>query len=79
MIQGVPALVRWVKNLWQLGWLWRHGFDPGLVQWDERVGIAVAMTYVAASAQMQSLAWKLPYAVGMAIKKKKEKEENKER
>ena len=32
---GIPTVVQWVKNLKQLGSLWRHRFDPGLVQWVE--------------------------------------------
>lgn len=36
-------------------------------------GVATAMTWVTAAAEIQSLAWGLPYATGLAIIKKKRK------
>ena len=43
------------------------------MQWVKGSGVAVAMAQVTAVAQIQSMAQKLPYAMGVAIKKKKEK------
>ena len=43
------------------------GSIPGKVQWVKGYGVGPAV------AQIQSLAWELPYAVGMVIKKKKKK------
>ena len=49
------------------------GSIPGLSQWLKGSSIASAVAQVAAAAQIQSLAQKLPYAAGVAIKSKKEK------
>ena len=39
-----------------------------------RSGVAVAVAYrLAAMAPIQSLAWELPYAAGVALKKKKKR------
>ena len=40
-------------------------------------GVATAAAWVAAAAQIQSLAWEIPYAVDAAIKKKKKKKKKK--
>ena len=45
---------------------------PGLMQGVKGSGVAVA--WVAAVANIQSLAWELPHAMGAAIKRKKKKE-----
>ena len=50
-------------QLQHLGFLQRCGFDPCLEQWVKGSGITAAV------AQIQSLAWELPHAVGAAIKK----------
>ena len=42
------------------------GSNPGPVKWIKGPGVAPAVIMVAA--QIWSLAWKLPYAVGVAIK-----------
>ena len=49
------------------------GSIPSLAQWVEGSGIATPAVKVAAAAQIQSLAWKLPFAQGAPIKKKKKK------
>ena len=50
------------------------GSTPGLAQW---VG-DLALLWGVAVALIQSLAWKLPYAVGGALKKKIKKKKKKE-
>jgi len=42
------------------------GLIPSMAQWDKGSSVA------AAGAWIQSLAWELPYAVGVAVKKKEE-------
>ena len=44
---------------------------PSGVQRIKRSGVASAAVLVTAAAQIQSLDWELPYAMGTAIKKKK--------
>ena len=46
------------------------GSIPSPAQWVKGPDISVAVALVPAAAQSQSLARKLPYAVGVAIKKK---------
>ena len=46
---------------------------PGPAQWVKIWGVAAAAAQVAAVAQVQSLAWELPCAMGMAIKLKNKK------
>ena len=43
------------------------GSIPGLVQWVTGSGFAATVVYIAVAAQIQSLAWKLPYASGEVI------------
>ena len=50
-------------QLQQLGSLWRCAFNPDPVKWVRESGIAHA------AAQVQFLAWELPYTMGAAIKK----------
>ena len=60
--------------LWCSGlgvWLQRHAIDLSPAQWVKESGDAVAAAWLAAGAQIWSLAWDLPYAAGMAIKWKK--------
>ena len=45
------------------------GSIPGLVQWVK--GCGIAMVWVAAAVQVQSLARELPYVTGTDINKKK--------
>ena len=63
---GVPAGLQCIKNLECSGSGCCGGVNsiPGLVQWVKEFSIA------AAAAQIQSLAQELPYAIGVAIKKK---------
>ena len=49
------------------------GSIPGQAQLGKGFSIAAAVAWVTAVAQIQYLAWELPYAVGPAIKKKKKK------
>ena len=49
------------------------GLIPGPVQWFEGSGIAAAVAYIANVAQVRALAQELPYAAGIAIKKKEKK------
>ena len=49
------------------------GLIPSLVQWVKAPSIAAAAALVTGAAQIWSLAWGLPYAVGVPIKKKKKK------
>ena len=46
---------------------------PGSAQWVKGSSIAAAAAQVSAVPQIKFLAQKLPYAVGVAIKKKKKK------
>ena len=46
---------------------------PSLAQWVKGAGVAAATVWVAAVAPIQSLAWELPYAEGVAIKKNNKK------
>ena len=57
-------MVRWVKNLTAVAQV-AVGSIPSPAQWVKRSGVAATV------AQTQSLAMELPYALGVAIKKKK--------
>ena len=46
------------------------GSIPSPVQWIKVSGVAIAVAQVVAEAQIQSLAWELPYTMGVAIKLK---------
>ena len=46
---------------------------PRLAQWVKGSDVATGVALVAATAQIQSLAQELPYAVGIAIKNKEKK------
>ena len=45
---------------------------PGPAQWLKGSGIAVAVVWLAATAQIRPLAWELPYAVGEALQRPKQ-------
>ena len=66
----VPAVVQWVNDP---ACLWGRQFDP----WPDAVGggsdIAASVAQVPVPAQIQSLAWKLPYGVRVAKEKGKKK------
>ena len=64
---GDPAVMQWVKD--PALSLWHPGLC--LVQGVKGSSVATTVAYVTAMASIQSLAWKLPYAAGVAIKKKK--------
>ena len=79
----VPIVAQWVTNL-----ISNHedaGLIPCLTQWVKQSSIAMscgigrrcsldlALLWLAAIAQIRSLAWELPYAVGAALKKRKKK------
>ena len=67
---GVPTVAQWVKNLTATAWV-TADLTPGLVQWVKGSSIATAELEVTAVAHFQSLAEKLPYTMGAAIKIKK--------
>ena len=56
----IPAVAQWIKNPTAVAPV----LIPSLAQWVKGSGVA------AATPQIHSLAWKLPYAVGVAIKLK---------
>ena len=49
------------------------GSIPGLTQWVKDPVLLWLWLWPAAAALIQPLAWKLPYALGAALKKKKKK------
>ena len=57
-----------VKNTTTVAW--DAGWIPGPAQWVKGSGTVTAVVQVAAEAWIQSLAWELPYAAGVALKKK---------
>ena len=59
-----------VKNLIAAAWVSQEAWvlSPA-APWVKRSHIATAMAQVTAVAWIQSLAWELPYAMGMTIKK----------
>lgn len=61
LMEGVPAVAQWIKNPAAVA----LGSIPSLAQWVKGCSVATAV------AQIQSLAWELPYAFSAAIKKKK--------
>ena len=68
---GVPTVVQWVKNLTAVAQVaGEAGLILGPVQWVKVAGIAI-VTQIAAVARIQSLAQELPYATGVARKRKK--------
>ena len=44
------------------------GLIPNPAQWVKESGVATTAAYATAAAQIQSLAWELPYATGVTIK-----------
>ena len=80
---GVPVVAQWVKTLTSI-----HkdvGLTPGSTQWVKDPAHAAAEVidvadtvllshWLAATAPIQPLAWKIPYATGVALKRKKKKE-----
>jgi len=62
-------VAQWVKNSTAAAQVTVEArFNPWPVQWVKGSGIATTMTEVATVAQIRSLAWELPYAMGVAIK-----------
>ena len=49
------------------------GFTPGLAQWVKDQALLQLWCRLAATAPVQPLAWELPCAAGMALKRKKKK------
>lgn len=49
-----------------------------LVQWVKGPGVVTAVAQVTAEAQIPSLAWEHPYAMGAVINRKKKREREKE-
>ena len=75
LILGIPAVAEWVKSPATAAqvpseeWVQSLASLSGL----QGSGIAAAAAWVAAVAQIQSLAQELPHAADAAIKKKKKK------
>ena len=46
------------------------GSNPGLAQWVKDLALLWLWPRLAATAPIQLLAWELPYAAGVALKKK---------
>ena len=65
--QGVPTVVQWLKNLTVVPWLASES-QVRSVGWHS---VLKMQHRSAGAAQIQSLAWKLPYAMGTANKLKK--------
>ena len=59
----------WESDCSSSGYCGGMGSIPGLARWVGDSGVAVAVTWVEAVAQIQSLVWELPCAVGATIKK----------
>ena len=49
------------------------GSIPGLAQWVKDLALPQAVVQVTDEALIQPLAWELPYAAGVAVKRKKKK------
>ena len=49
------------------------GSIPGLARWDKDLALLGLWCRLAAIARIQPLAWDLPYAVGVALKRPKKK------
>ena len=64
-------MAQWIENMTAVACpLWRHGFNPSMMQWVKGSCIAIAVAQVTAAAQIHFLARELPYAVGVTIKNK---------
>ena len=62
-------MAQWVKTpTQQQDWLQRTGLEPQPSAVGERIQHATALTYVTATAHIQSLAQAFPYAMSAAIK-----------
>ena len=64
-------MAQWIKNPTAVAQVTAEVQVQSPAQRVKGSSIATAMMQVTAMAQIQSLAWKLPYATGVAIKKKK--------
>ena len=65
-------MAKWIKNPTEAGCRGTN-LILILVQWAKASDVATDVAQVAAVAQIQSLAWEPPYAMGSAIKKKERK------
>ena len=65
-------MAKWIKNPTSAARVAEEAWGslPSSVKWVKRSGMATAVAWVPAVAGIQSLAQKLPYAMGAAIKKK---------
>ena len=63
-------MFQWVKNPAAMAWVAVEAQFQSLtpVQWVKGSGIAKAVVWVTAAAQIQSMAWEFPSASGAAIK-----------
>ena len=70
--QGVSAVVQYVKNLTEVAWVAVEAWVQSPAQHSGLIGSRTAAVQTVTVARTQSLAWELPYAVGVAIKKRKD-------
>ena len=72
-IQGGPLVEQWVKNPTAVAQVAQGAQVGSLARLSglKGPGVATAVAWVAASAQIQFPAWEFPYAPGVALKKKK--------
>ena len=79
--QGVQTTAHWVKNQTVVAQVtvqvWVH--SPAWCSAIKGLGIDTAAAWIAAAAQIQSLALKLPYDMGVAIKTNKQTKKTKAR
>jgi len=74
---GVPIVAQWVKNLTSIHDV--AGLIPGLAQWIKDLGhrsqrwLGSGVAVVGSYSSNSTPAWKLPFAMGVALKRQKNK------